>query len=263
MARFFDNQKHDAAGVVGITLQKLLIFFMFISALLLVCGVPAGWSFLFHLFIFIGVYKRIPSILFLYVVVNVVVFFLVGIVLVLIIPSAMYVDSDASADSIHSSPTAPSYLPSFHNVSRHNGTSYEHSSSSYSYDIDDSDFFLLATIGVLLGVIIVYNKILSIILAHKMRNLLLSAPVLPVSEPKSQEQPAATNNETETAFLPETIPEVGQDGYPGFAPYPMMPYYPLPQEQFPGMMQHPYMIPMYYPTYPPMPFQPPAPEDKN
>jgi len=278
MGRFFANQKQDEAGVVGVTLQKLLIFFMMLDAVAWVLGMGffgSLMSFLFHFAVFMGVYRRRTAVLLLYVVFNVIMFVLAAFLLLVVASSMMYVENDDSYDGSSSySPnshynytTSPhiDYFRSFFAVhpTMHNNTapatssasadsssSPSHSSASYDYLSSDSyeqysgNIFLISLIALLLSVVLLYCKILSVVLAHRMRKILLAAPVLPVA----QDANVNTDADDTTPFL--VRPEDG--GHPFFTQPGFLPYHPM-QAFYPGqgqaMMPPPFMYgqhPVFY-----------------
>jgi len=279
MGRFFANQKQDEAGVVGVTLQKLLIFFMMLDAVAWVLGMGffgSLMSFLFHFAVFMGVYRRRTAVLLLYVVFNVIMFVLAAFLLLVVASSMMYVENDDSYDGSSSySPnshynytTSPhiDYFRSFFVVhpNMHNNTasssasadsssSPSHSSASYDYLSSDSyeqysgNIFLISLIALLLSVVLLYCKILSVVLAHRMRKILLAAPVLPVAQP-AQDANVNTDAGDTTPFL--VRPEDG--GHPFFTQPGFLPYHPM-QAFYPGqgqaMMPPPFMYgqhPVFY-----------------
>lgn len=275
MGRFFKNQNLDEAGIVGITLQKLLIFFMVLDGAAFFFGFSLFSSFmslLFHFVVFMGVYRRRTGVLLLYVIFHVVFFILAAFALILVVSSLMYLSSEVQqpTDMHHNSTfvhgrnhtsTNPLYdLTSFFT----NGYGYapqnatvatsapnppHHSGESSEVQVGQS-FFIVSILALLLSVIVLYCKILSVVLAHRMRKLIL-APALPVSRPVETE---AKQTESEPTFVPadyeNNVPLFGQ---PGFAYQPM-----VPQNMYPGqsaMMQAPFMYgqhPVFY-SYAPAP----------
>jgi len=273
MGRFFANQKLDEAGIVGITLQKLLIFFMVLDAASFFFGLSFFSSFmslLFHFVVFMGVYRRRTAVLLLYVIFHVAVFILAAFLLILFVSSVMYVqpgyDSGSNEgipqnyptnDTIYDMRALRSYfdfIPT--NTTVKHPTNYQSSgsvsseSTSYEYSSDEGysqSFFLLSVIVLLVSVILLYCKILSVVLAYKMRKLLLAPTVLPVSRPETEVQ----QNVAEPTYIPadfeNNAPIFTQ---PGFAYQPMF--------QQPGqspMMPPPFMYgqhPVFY-SYGPVP----------
>jgi len=285
MGKFFARQKQDAAGLVGITLQKLLIFFMVLDVIGMLLGGAFFTSFLtllFHFVVFMGVYRRRTAVLCIYVVIHIVLFVLVGLVLILAVSSLMYMapydyssegdwsSGDINTNNGHNYSTATYYAnKAFSLISRYsyngtttNSTVHPHpipvydSWSSNSYDsedfsIDASTLFLFSVIFLVLSFIIIYTKILSVVLAHRMRKMLLAAPVLPVQDADAQTM--------EPTYVPADF-EAQQQMFanPAFMPYTPM----VPQNGYPGnqeaMMPPPFMYgqqPVFY-TFAPMPQQP-------
>jgi len=294
MGKFFANQKQDEAGVVGITLQKLLIFFMVLDVVALVIGMGffgCLMSLLFHFAVFMGVYRRRTCVLLIYVVLNVIGFVLVAFLLLLVASSMMYVDNNDSYESSSSMEgTAPahrnysayspqgvhtylrsSFLNNFHPTPHNNthaasssssdsssssseGTNIWTSSDSYEYS---DDIFLISLIALLFTVVLLYCKILSVVLAHRMRKILLAGPTLPTAQPTTQEANVNDYNESDTTPFLQQQQEEPFFTQPGFLPYhPMQPFYPGQGPQ--AMMPPPFMYgqhPVFY-TFAPMQQQP-------
>jgi len=301
MGRFFANQKLDEAGIVGITLQKLLIFFMILDVATLFCGysfLGAFMSLLFHFIVFMGVYRRRTCVLLTYVVIHVIVFVLGAIALILVVSSLMYINPDQGYDNNSSSADVP---PVIHNSTfNYDGvrqlfsrsfSSVNHTTvhptpmknstkvhptphtppassseipQASSAEVDVQGVFFLGIVLLLLSVVILYTKILSVVLAHRMRKILLAGSSgLPVSRSTTTEtdaqKPAATS---EPIYVPS---EDYENSYPLFNQPGFMPYQPMmqaPQNFYPGQaphMQHPFMYgqqPVFY-TFAPMPQQQP------
>jgi len=276
MGKFFRNQKLDAAGLLGITLQKLLIFFMVLD----VIGMFGGSFFtpfislLFHFVVFMGVYRRRTAVLCMYVAVHIVLFVLVALILIVAVSSVMYMPNYSddysydSGDYVHYNSStnyyaskAMSYFSHYGNSSRaHNTTNtVNHSSNDISYSegsefgYNDETLLLLTVILLLLSFIILYTKILSVVLAHRMRKMLLAVPALPIRAPAEP---------TEPTYVPSEF-EAQQHMFANHPAY----YMPVPQEdEYPGnqgaMMPPPFMYgnqPVFY-TYAPMMPQQPAPK---
>jgi len=275
MGKFFANQKQDTAGLVGITLQKLLIFFMVLDVISMFFSgsfFTAFLTLLFHFVVFMGVYRRRTAVLCIYVVIHIVLFVLVALVLIVAVSSLMYMppmDYSSSGEFDNGSVThnstvtylstrALKFLNHYSNNTRnsthptpHGGIVYEDSSaySSTDIEIDSSAVFLFSVIFLVLFFIIMYTKILSVVLAHRMRKLLLAAPTLPVS--------ADAHAQTmEPTYVPSDFENQQQFfGNPAFMPYAPM----VPQDNYPGqqgaMMPPPFMYgqqPVFY-TFAPMP----------
>lgn len=260
MGRFFANQRLDEAGIVGVTLQKLLIFFMVIDAVAFFCGLSLFSSFmslLFHFVVFMGVYRRRTGVLLLYVVFHVAVFILAAFALIFVVSSLMYInpegydDSSSSSDYIVPNRTHNYDLRSIfsygynynytgHN-STHNGGHYPRPIDYSSEDYEDQSLFAVSLVALLFSVIVLYCKILSVVLAHRMRKLLLSATVLPVSAPvetEAQHNFVPVDYEKQPVLFP----------HPGFAYQPMV----VSEDMYPGqsaMMPAPFMYgqhPVFY-----------------
>jgi hypothetical protein len=266
MGRFFANQKLDEAGIVGITLQKLLIFFMVIDAAAFFFGFSLFSSFmslLFHFVVFMGVYRRRTGVLLLYVIFHVAFFILAAFALILVVSSVMYINpggeihnnnstSNITAGNSTIHPTAHSSYDLRSMLSYAYGstpsnrthvatpTPHAHLSSSSSDSSDefqvDQSIFIISIIALLFSVVLLYCKILSVVLAHKMRKLLLAPPALPVSRPVESEK----TQQSEPTFVPADFENnVSLFSQPGFAYQPM-----VPQNGYPGqsaMMPAPFM----------------------
>jgi len=267
MGRFFKNQQLDEAGIVGITLQKLLIFFMVLDAAAFFFGFSLFSSFmslLFHFVVFMGVYRRRTGVLLLYVIFHVVFFILAAFALILVVSSLMYLSAEVQQPTpidIHYNNTRNHTSSTIYELASFftNGHGYapaknssvatpapnHPSEASFSEDVQvDQSFFIVSILVLLLSVIILYCKILSVVLAHRMRKLILAPTALPVSRPVETE---AKQTESEPTFVPadyeNNVPLFGQ---PGFAYQPM-----VPQNMYPGqpMMQAPFMYgqhPVFY-----------------
>jgi hypothetical protein len=265
MGRFFANQKLDAPGIIGITLQKLLIFFMVLDVISFFCGFglfSSLMSLLFHFVVFMGVYRRRTAVLLLYVVFHVAFFILAAfalIVVVMYVQPGDYMDQSSYGSSsevdIHYNSTSSSYFRSLRNifVTAPNNTSSAGESSSDSFytsseEAYDQSFFLFSIIALLLSVVLLYCKILSVVLAHKMRKLLLAQTVLPVSRPETEV--------LEPTYIPADF-DNNMNLFPqsGFAYQPMFQQHQ--QAMFPGQvpMPAPFMYgqqPVFY-SYGPAP----------
>jgi len=260
MSRFFANQRLDEAGIVGVTLQKLLIFFMVIDAVAFFCGLSLFSSFmslLFHFVVFMGVYRRRTGVLLLYVVFHVAFFILAAFALIFVVSSLMYVtpegydDFSSSDDYVAVNRTHNYDLRSILNygynynyTSSHNSTHHgwdPKMDSSDSFDYEGQSVFVVSLVALLFSVIVLYCKILSVVLAHRMRKLLLSATVLPVSRP--------VESDAQPTFVPVDFEkQPALFAHPGFAYQPMV----ASEDMYPGqsaMMPAPFMYgqhPVFY-----------------
>jgi len=320
-SKFFQSQKLDEAGLVGITLQKLLVFFMILDALWLFCGYSFFASFmgiLFHFVVFMGVYRRRTAVLLFYVVFHVAMFVLGALAIILVVSALMYMPPHAQSNSgdidfNHSTTTNDTYVyahppggikdlfsrfingqnrPANHTGFKpaparpgKNNTHTAHPSnnkppahptpasfptpavspyfsssadSSDSYMADDQSVFILSIGLLLISVVILYCKILSVVLAHRMRKLLLA----------NNSSTSNTPADTEAQRQPETAEPVYvpaadfENAHPLFSQPNFMPYQPMvqaPQNFYPGqasaMMPPPFMYgqqPVFY-TFAPMP----------
>jgi len=270
MGRFFANQKLDAAGLVGVTLQKLLIFFMILDAAAFFFGLSFFSSFLsllFHFVVFMGVYRRRTGVLLVYVILHVAVLILAAFAMILVVSSLMYVNPEgydhSSSDSgvinnnnTHHMTYFRTMLISEHSI--HNRSTNQSTPQIDVYPIGSDDEYvdqsllLISIVLLVVSIVVLYTKILSVVLAHKMRKLLLNPVVLPVSNTVDTE--TQKNSQSEPTYVPadfeNNIPFFAQ---PGFAYQPMMP-----QNMYPGqsaMMPAPFMYgqhPVFY-SYGPAP----------
>jgi len=263
MGRFFASQKLDEAGVVGIALQKLLVFFMVIDAVSYFCGFylfSPVTSFLFHLIVFVGAYKRRTAVLLIYVVYKIISLMLAFVAVFSIVSSVMcnevVYESGSSSDATIPVPSprnfrtvfdlakANSTHPTHHNIPSFSSASSSSSSDASGEQAMDQSVVLIGVMVFIIAVFVLYCKILSIVLAHRMRKLLLVPAVLPTSQPIEEKQQI----ETEPTFIPadyeNNFPIFTQ---PGFAYQPMVP------GQSP-MMPPPFMYgqhPVFYTYGPP------------
>jgi hypothetical protein len=271
--KFFANQKQDEAGKVGISLQKLLIFFMVLDGTIFVLGANFGtfMSFLYHAIVLMGVYRRRTCVLLIYTVLNVIMFVLTGFVLLLVIValSITSTEIDTSSGQYTSSGDVHSSYNSFQfhrTVSSFVRSSWTNSTSSFSSsdsgDItppnanassyDDQTIFIAALLALVFSMVLLYCKVLSTILAHRMRKILLAGNQLPVYTPvPTEETPReAPVYQPEAAAYDPTNPM-----FQGFAPFPMQPgFYPNFQGAPQGMMPPPFMYgpqPVFYTFAPP------------
>jgi len=214
---FFQKQKYDAAGVLGVSLQKSIIFLMIVSSI----GLFSSFGVLSTLFsmailftAFWGAYKRRPCLLSFYFWFNIVfgvLGFVVAICLVLFVfttPMNNNVYANTSDDSSYASVASSSSSsssntvvhPIFHTATLRqfaskfvavpatpsNSTSiYAASSSSSSFEYssysEEQESTLIGVmvaiivLSVALSVLVTFFKIYSLILAFKMRKLLLTS----------------------------------------------------------------------------------------
>jgi len=268
--KFFTNQKQDEAGVVGISLQKIIIFFMVIDSIFFCLGGNLGsfLSFIYHAIVLMGVYRRRTCVLMLYVIFNVMIFAMTAFVIILAIVMITMTSSQIDTSSDQYTPSGNSQSTHYNTVSSMvrrtwftNSTASDASSSMESpsqVDADAQTIYIALLIVILASSVLVYFKVLSTVLAHRMRKILLSANNgLPVytavpTEPASDEKP---HHEEDPAF------DAAQQ-YPGFIPYhPSMQqqgFYPNIQGAPHAMMPPPFMYgqhPVFY-TFAPPPPQP-------
>lgn len=312
--KFFDKQRVDLVGTTSVTLQKILIFLMLLSVFTLFNG--GLFSFLLCLLGFVGAYKKHTGLLRAYVTISVAlmviafVFALVATFSVVGNSDYEYYSSSSSGDvhayskfgaiksiirSMGSSSAASDSSNSAPTYSSSNSVPADSTESSSSNDIipppaasdafsssyyeeDYTVFIFLAIVVMVLAFFVVYLKIYSLVLAHRLRKLiLLSKESLPTYTENTHEftptnTSCAVPNENETPAPVPTSPMFAHPPTPtftpGFAPYP----YPYPYPMMPmmppqmGGQQMPHHVmygqqPIFY-TYAPMP-QPPAPADEK
>lgn len=171
-------------------------------------------------------------------------------------------------------------------------------SSSYSYSYSDEEDFatgmiFLFVVVLVLAFFLAYCKIYSLVLAWRLRKMILAAAIsLPTEAPQSHEfAPADTSCAVPDSELPApAMPFQHAPAFaPGFAPYPypysmgmpmMMPphmqgqqfqqfqgqpFQPFPGQQFPGQFPHHVMFgqqPVFYTYAPPSPQTAPSAEEK-
>jgi len=280
------NQKLDEAGVVGLSLQKLLIFFMLLDAAWLVLGYSffgPFMSFMFHFVVLMGIYRRRTSVLLIYAVFNMIFLALAAIAVLFLIGGMMSVDPDNYGSS-SSSEYVSTYTTEFKGGLKslmgrslfssnstttypvHSSSESSNGSSSYNSSSDDgslyTDLLIVSAIAMLLSFIVLYLKIYSVVLACRMRRILLATPALPVysavdDQPAGDNRPLLYNHEeaAAAASFDDANPLFTQ---PGFIPFQPQLFYPNVQGA-PSMGPPPFMYgqqPVFY-TFAPMP-QPPA-----
>jgi len=321
MGKFFANQKLDEAGLVGISLQKLLVFFMILDAVWLFCGYSFFASFmgiLFHFVVFMGVYRRRTAVLLFYVVFHVAMFIIGALAIILVVSALMYMPSHVdplypaggqvnythgndtyiynypqggvkellsrfvtgqnrtanhtgfkpmpahpgknnthtARPPVHPSPVTPAHPHPFPTPA----TDVGYGSSDYSdYVSDDQSIFILSIGLLLVSVVILYCKILSVVLAHRMRKMLLAANNSSASNASADTEAQKQPETAEPVYVPAADFE---NAHPLFSQPNFMPYQPMvqaPQNFYPGqasaMMPPPFMYgqqPVFY-TFAPMP----------
>jgi hypothetical protein len=299
--KFFEKQKVDLVGTTSVTLQKILIFLMLLSVFTLFNG--GLFSFLLCLLGFVGAYKKHTGLLRAYVTISVALM-VIAFVFALVATFSVvgntdyeyyssssgemsayskmdsiksmvrkYTGSSSSSSSSESSSSVDS--SSSMTIDPPMSASAESSSTSY-YEEDYTVFIFMAIVVMVLAFFVVYLKIYSLVLAHRLRKLILvSKESLPTSTENTQVHEFTPANTS--CAVPETTPAPTSPVFPqhpptpifspGFAPYPY--HYPYPMmpmsPQMGGQGLPPHVMygqqPVYY-TYAPMP-QPPAPADEK
>lgn len=276
-------------SIVSYSLQKLLVFFMILDAAWMVLGysfLGPLLSFLFHFLVLQGVKRGRTSILMIYVVLNVIVLSLAAMGALFALGAVMTAEpmdySSSSSEYIQPGlqqvPTAqtlirriattiaPSPVPQIDIASDSNSNSASASSSSSSmYDssseIEADNMLLAGSIFLVISVIVLYCKIYSVVLAARLRRLLLASPVLPVhvilpvdgvqepSDSESGEKPLLQQQEqyVPVHYAPLSAEDNVYAQQPGFPVQPQL-YYPSMQGA-PSMMPPPFMYgqhPVFY-----------------
>lgn len=290
--QFFSKQKVDALGVTAVTLQKILLFLMILSLFTIFNG--GLFSFLLCLIGFIGAYKRRTGLLATYVTISVVLIvlcFFVALSSMFMATSDDYVyDYSSSSSSSNneivyssqsqgsmyklqrlfgrklssvvaagsqSASSSSSSTESSESSESSNSWSYSSisSESSYSYEDDEvTGLIFLSIVVLVIGFFLAYLKVYSLVLAWRLRKLILTAAALPITDTQVHEFPQAnTSCAIDAPAAPAPAPAAPFSPYfaPGFAPYPYMPM-PMPQQ---GQAPHHVMFgqqPVFY-TYAPMP----------
>jgi hypothetical protein len=282
--KFFQKQMVDQIGVTSVSLQKILVVLMILSLLSLFNG--GLFSFLICLIGFMGAYKRSPGLLRAYFSISIALIIVAFVfAIVTTVGSLNHHDhGEYSSDSTSSSSYTSNSKLTQAKVFVRRLTSYESSSdsnpSNTSMDTPSSQYesfsdyavvalVLLALAVVVLGFILIYLKIYSLVLAFRLRKMiLLAASTLPTTNPTTPTEPtqvhefAPTNTSCavpqEAPLLPPPFPMQFQNPYmfsPGFAPYP----YPMPMvppQNMQAGQQFPHQVmfgqqPVFY-TYAPM-----------
>jgi len=187
---FFEKQKIDQAGIVGVSLQKVLIFLMIVNVL----GVFAGGflssilGFLLLLVGFLGAYRRRTCFLMAYFSISVAIIAIAAVAAVIVLLGVFAVSNPSygneSSSSDYSGSSSDNYYarallqlqPTPSSSSSYDSPSSSSSSSSASSSAD-VDFRMLAILGVLALVfyfVLAFYKIYSLVLAWRMRKMLVA-----------------------------------------------------------------------------------------
>jgi len=242
--KFFTNQKQDEAGVVGVSLQKILIFFMVVDSIFFCLGGNLGsfLSFIYHAVVLMGVYRRRTCVLLIYVIFNVMIFAMTAFAIILaIVMITTPQDKMYRGDTPSENPQSTHYNTVSSMVRRTwftNSTSSDESNSiesSAEMQLDAQTIYIALLVVILASSVLMYFKVLSTVLAHRMRKILLSAsnglpvytavPTEPASDEKlQQEDPAFDPSQQYPGFIPYH-PSMQQAFYPNIqtTPHAMMP----------------------------------------
>jgi len=293
--KFFQNQKVDQVGITAVSLQKILIFLMILSLFSLFNG--GFLSFILCMIGFVGAYRRSPGLLTAYFTISISLIILgaiIGLGSSVVVYSDSYSSEYSSSDSAYAYNTYSSKLTAFtrslagigsesssesSNVnsessswksSESSESSFTNSNSVYTnsaqYDEEDYSTGLIFLLFIVLVTVffIVYCKIYSLVLAWRLRKLILCAATdLPTAAPQQSQQvheyaPANTScavPEQEVHGVPMTQFQQPPTFTPGFAPYPypMMPNMMMPNNMQGQQFPHHVMFgqqPVFY-TYAP------------
>eukprot|EP01112_Ceratiomyxa_fruticulosa_P004972 TRINITY_DN1553_c0_g1_i1.p1 TRINITY_DN1553_c0_g1~~TRINITY_DN1553_c0_g1_i1.p1 ORF type:complete len:326 (+),score=79.42 TRINITY_DN1553_c0_g1_i1:104-979(+) len=280
---FFEKQRVDAAGILGVKLQKALIFLGVVSLTAFFFGaiLPSVFSLLILAIGFSGAYRRRPCLLSLYFWINIIIAIL-GVVFVVAMMVAStqtdmaqsngYSNEEIAVNPIPlpTDPNSPIPTTPYDSSDSQSSQSSDSFSSSIEYDSSTSyyvsgDYSLNAVLVivlilcVVLSVLITFFKVFSIVLAWKMRSLLLASPTLPVCSKSSASCTSSNPTYPGYAALPQSpnveletsvaVPETPVQNIQGQA---QMMYMPFPYNNNNGaMMLNQYGQPVFY-TYQPM-----------
>lgn len=267
MAHFFEKQRVDQVGFLGVKLQKILIFLMVVNFIEGLFVGLAGWFWNFLVFVvlyigFWGAYKRNYKLLRFYYVFNIVfyvmimVLSIVAIVYILVAPSVDYASEDDTiqpAMDLHTpnGDHRPAARAGQHdnqgdllNLNRTSLDNPYEDTSSYYYEYDSPLFFVVGLVYWLFSIVVLALKIVSIVLAGRMARMLkdqqeqnLAIPVFKVETKKTQAQkPSAAPQvpaPSAPVFYGVAYAQPNQPGFnPFFAPVQQPMYYPQPYVQF-------------------------------
>jgi len=303
--KFFDKQKVDQIGVTSVALQKILVFLLLLSLFTLFNG--GLLSFILCLIGFIGAYKRHTGLLRAYVTISVALIIIAFVFALIASFSALsssdyeeYSSSSSGSEYYSYSNTAkfsaatktlyrkwnplPTPSPGPTPSTSSNAPSDEPTSSSFEappvpstseYVEEDYTVFIFLAIAVMvLAFFVVYLKIFSLVLAYRLRKMILVAATLPTTTENTQTHEFAPANTScavpqqeseEAPPMPPANPLPFTQFTPGFAPYPYSyPYPMMPMMPNAGNQQLPPHVmygqqPIFY-TYAPVPTQAPASE---
>jgi len=312
MVQFFEKQKVDQIGIMSVALQKVLIFLMIVNMFSLF-NAGGLLSFFLCLIGFVGAVKRRPCLLMVYFTISVIIMviaFLVG--MYVIVGLAFYVQDDqthynytsGSAGSISDSsasaasaihPAVEHAMRRLFSLASSSASSSSSSSSSDSFASGSFSFgstttdvfytnstagFLLAFLFMILAFFLAYMKMFSLVLAWRLRKMILATPVLPTEYVAQPQDNSCAENE-ESYEMPQQPMSMNMSPYPMPMPMPMsmsmpfnqpgyMPFAPIPMpnmQQFPqGGNVPPHMMygqfPVYY-SFAPIPQQPAAPSTEE
>lgn len=286
---FFQKQKVDAAGYLGVALQKSVIFLMIVTAF---AGLGSGSFFSTLLgvgFLFIafwGAYKRRTCLLAIYFWVNVIgaaIGIVAAVVVIMATPVSMDNDNagsmsaESSTISHHSiqklvssfvnPPVIPNNATNSNPVhptpyNPNNTITYDSTSAEYQTGVSIGGLVVISFVAVVFAVLVLFFKVYSVVLAWKMRKLLIATrpcTPAPVSAPASEDTkpllnpgyPASgsVNNDVSLSVFPDQSAQQQQ------APMMYMPY-PYGFNPMQGQVQYPMVFnqngqPVFY-SYQPM-----------
>jgi flagellar basal body-associated protein FliL len=269
---FFEKQRVDAAGILGVKLQKALIFLGIVTFSTFFFGafLPSIISLLILAIGFSGAYRRRPCLLAMYFWINVIMAIVGLAVLIgmLVVSSQTSVaqSNDYSNEAVAVNPITPTPNIPTNATESPSSESYDYDSSSTimyaysSYSEFNAIIIIVLILCVILSVLVSFFKVYSIVLAFKMARLLRQSPTLPVCS--SSKSSGCGSNPTYPAAaysaLPSTpveletsvaIPEnnvVDNLAAQGQVQMMYMPYPYMGNNQNGGMMVNQYGQPVFY-----------------
>jgi len=264
----FKTCNKDSLAVMGCKLKRMLSCLMVINVLDFIFGggLYSLLGFSFHLIGFLGAHKRHTRMLatFFYGAISLIVFAVVVSFFALAAGPA-YVDDGSASSTSPATPTSSDASGAPHPTPEQFSYAYrrlfDYSAKNTTYESSETatvtttgfgaGLIFLSILELVLFFLIIFMKIYTLVLAHRMRKV-LNTPALPVAV----EQQANTHDEHETARLTTPVP-VENGAYPFMQPNFMpFPYHMNGQAGVPSVLPPPLMYgqqPVFY-TYTPMNF---------
>jgi hypothetical protein len=203
--RYFEQQKKDEAGIIGVSLQKMLLILMFINFIGMFSVQGSFFPSLFNLLLLMigynGAFRRHPGMLLCYFLVSLFCIIAPGLIVLFVLvvlatTQGIYTDSSDSSSSSASSEHA---------------TSASTSASAVEVVQYQPYYLLYFLLTLLLAVLIVYVKVYSLILAHRMRKVILRDASLAVPSRAFVEDGAV--DESKVPLMPNAPMFVQPGGY--------------------------------------------------